>query len=98
MTTAEKVIAALESHGLKKEGANKYRCNSPFRPGSDSKSFTLTIDDGEHGDDGKNADSNAQQRERGSEQVCPKRLPGETQAFHDLTNNFHRKQELETGW
>ncbi|MDX2159930.1 MAG: AAA family ATPase [bacterium] len=48
-STAEKVLAALEAYGLKKEGANKYRSNSPFRPGSDSKSFTVTIEDGEHG-------------------------------------------------
>lgn len=49
MTTAEKVLAALEAYGLKKEGQNRYRCNSPLRPGSNSHAFTVTIDDGEHG-------------------------------------------------
>jgi hypothetical protein len=49
-TTSEKVLAALERYGLKKEGVGKYRCNSPLRAGSDSMGFTVTIDaDGERG-------------------------------------------------
>lgn len=49
ISTADKVIAALEAYGLKKEGEKRWRCNSPLRPGSDSHAFTVTIDDGEHG-------------------------------------------------
>ncbi len=50
MTTGEKVLAALERFGLKSEGSGKYRCNNPWRTGSDSKAFTVTINpDGEHG-------------------------------------------------
>lgn len=50
-STADRVLAALEAYGLKKEGGNQYRCKkgSPLRPGSDSDGFTLRIDDGEHG-------------------------------------------------
>lgn len=48
-STADAILNALHPFKLKSEGRNKYRCNSPFRPGSDSLSFTLTIDDGEHG-------------------------------------------------
>ena len=41
MVTTE-IINALEPYGLKKEGSNKYRCKSnPFRPDSDSNSFTV---------------------------------------------------------
>ena len=47
--TASKVLNALASHDLKREGPNRYRSNSPFRPGSNSHGFTLTIDDDEHG-------------------------------------------------
>lgn len=40
------IINALESYGLKKEGHNKYRCKSnPFRPDSNSNSFTLIVND-----------------------------------------------------
>ena len=46
MSTAEKVLQALS---LQANPSNQYRTNSPFRPGSDSKSFSLRIDDGEHG-------------------------------------------------
>jgi P4 family phage/plasmid primase-like protien len=49
-TTADAVLDALQSYGLKQEGLNKYRCNSPFRTNSDSCALRLTIDaDGEHG-------------------------------------------------
>lgn len=38
------IINALEPFGLKKEGHNKYRCKSnPFRPDSDSNSFTVIV-------------------------------------------------------
>jgi len=48
-STGERVLRALQSHGLKQEAAG-WRCNSPLRPGSDSHAFSLKIDpDGEHG-------------------------------------------------
>lgn len=38
------IINALESYGLKKQGKDKYRCKSnPFRPDSDSNSFTVIV-------------------------------------------------------
>ncbi|MCL4880488.1 MAG: AAA family ATPase [Anaerolineae bacterium] len=49
MSTAEKVLAALQPYNLKPGGQNKYRCNSPFRPGSDSMSFSVMIIDDEKG-------------------------------------------------
>lgn len=49
MSTADKTLQALQAYSLKKEGQNRYRCNSPLRPGSDSHGFTLTIEDDEHG-------------------------------------------------
>jgi len=49
MSTAEQIMRALEPYQLKQESANKYRCNSPLRPGSDSKAFTLVINGPEHG-------------------------------------------------
>lgn len=48
MSTANAVISALEQRGFRKHG-NEWRGNSPLRPGSDSKSFAVTIDDDEHG-------------------------------------------------
>lgn len=49
-TTADRVLAALQSFDCKPTGANKYRSNSPLRPGSNSHGFTLEISaDGEHG-------------------------------------------------
>jgi hypothetical protein len=48
-TTADKVLAALEAYKLKDKGHGKYRCNSPFRPGSNSHAFTLLITDDEYG-------------------------------------------------
>jgi P4 family phage/plasmid primase-like protien len=45
---SNQIISELESYGLKKEGSNKYRCKSnPFRPESDSNSFTIKIFDHE---------------------------------------------------
>jgi predicted transcriptional regulator len=49
MSTSDSVIAALAAYDLKIERNGKYRCNSPFRPGSNSHGFTLTITDPEHG-------------------------------------------------
>ena len=46
MTTAERVLAALQAYDLKQERRGKYRCNSPLRVGSNSHGFTLTIDEG----------------------------------------------------
>ncbi|GMU26362.1 MAG: hypothetical protein AMXMBFR16_12670 [Candidatus Uhrbacteria bacterium] len=49
-TTGEKVLAALQAFKLKSEGDGKYRCNNPFKIGSDSHGFTVKIhSDGEHG-------------------------------------------------
>lgn len=49
MTTWNKVETALFPFGLKKAG-KEFRCNSPFREGANSHSFTVTVDpDGEHG-------------------------------------------------
>lgn len=48
-STGERVLRALQQHGLKQEAAG-WRCNSPLRPGADSHSFSIKIDpDGEHG-------------------------------------------------
>lgn len=50
MNTGEKVLAHLASYSLKHETNGEWRCNSPFRPGSNSHAFTLRIDaDGEKG-------------------------------------------------
>lgn len=49
MSTADLVKSALGMYGLKPAGRNEWRCNSPLRPNSDSRSFALTIDDDEHG-------------------------------------------------
>jgi archaellum biogenesis ATPase FlaH len=49
MSTAESVLAALQPYHLRSEGQGKYRCNSPFRPDSDSMTFTLVINSPEHG-------------------------------------------------
>ncbi|MBK8028217.1 MAG: AAA family ATPase [Chloroflexi bacterium] len=49
LSTADKVLQALQAFGIKEEGKGKYRLNSPLRPGSNSHAFTVTIDDGEHG-------------------------------------------------
>jgi len=46
MSTAKAVLDALM---LREVGENQFRGNSPFRHGSDSDSFTLTIHDDEHG-------------------------------------------------
>lgn len=46
MSTADRVLSALN---LQKNPSGQYRTNSPFRAGSDSKSFSLRIDDAEHG-------------------------------------------------
>lgn len=50
-TTADRVLAALQSYDLKPEKkSGEYRINSPLRPGSNSHAFKLTIAaDGEHG-------------------------------------------------
>lgn len=47
-STAERVLDVLRGHNLKKQG-NEYRSNSPFRPDSDSRAFTLVIEGEEHG-------------------------------------------------
>ncbi len=50
MNTGEKILEALRPYKLKQEGENRWRCNDPFRHGSNSFGFTLTIEqDGEHG-------------------------------------------------
>lgn len=47
ISTAEKVLAACPQ--LKRQRDGSYRGASPYRLGSDSNGFTLTIHDGEHG-------------------------------------------------
>lgn len=47
MSTAEKVLSAWGKY--KKQHDGSFRGNCPYRPGSDSNGFVLTIDDGEHG-------------------------------------------------
>ena len=50
MSTADEVISALrKAHNLRDVGEGKYRSESPFRNGSDSDAFSLTIDGPEHG-------------------------------------------------
>lgn len=49
MSTAERVKAALSGYELKKHSGKEWRCNSPFRPGSNSHAFAVTFDDDEHG-------------------------------------------------
>lgn len=47
--TAGAVLKALERYDLKHDAETQWRCNSPFRAGSNSHGFTVTIDDDEHG-------------------------------------------------
>lgn len=49
MSTWDKVYSALQSHNLRHERADMWRCNSPFRADADGMAFTLSISDGEHG-------------------------------------------------
>ncbi|MDP9314181.1 MAG: hypothetical protein M3R24_25420, partial [Chloroflexota bacterium] len=49
-STADRVVEELAPFKLKQVDDRTYRCNNPWRPGSNSQAFTLTIDcDGEHG-------------------------------------------------
>lgn len=47
ISTADKILAQWGKY--KQEGDNRYRGNCPYRAGSDSNGFVLTINDGEHG-------------------------------------------------
>lgn len=47
--TAARVISLLQAYDLKDEGNGSYRCNSPFRTGSNSHAFSLKIKDNENG-------------------------------------------------
>ena len=38
------ILSALQPYSLKPAGRNKFRCNSPLRPGSNSHAFAVTID------------------------------------------------------
>lgn len=50
MTTWTSIQSYLDRYGLKPDGADHWRCNSPFRPGADSMSFRVKVaPDGEHG-------------------------------------------------
>jgi hypothetical protein len=49
MTTADAVLSALQRFNIKEVGEGKYRSSSPYRNGSDSDAFSLTIDGPEHG-------------------------------------------------
>ena len=44
MTLSEQILRALEAYGLKAGPHGQWRCNSPFRPGSDSHAFVLRIE------------------------------------------------------
>lgn len=49
-TTGALVLNALRPYDLKAEPNGRYRCNSPFRPGSNSHALSVTLKpDGEHG-------------------------------------------------
>lgn len=48
-STADKVLDALGAYELSRVGTNDYRCNSPFRPSSNSHAFALKIEGPEHG-------------------------------------------------
>lgn len=47
-TTANRVLAALAGYHLKQIHPNQYRCNSPLRPGSDSRGITQPADGKHH--------------------------------------------------
>lgn len=50
MSTSDRVLAAMAAYDLKQKGnTSEYRANSPFRPGSNSHAFSLTIDGPENG-------------------------------------------------
>lgn len=49
MSTADQVLAILRNHNLQEHHGGRYRCNSPFRPDSDSGAFALIINGPEHG-------------------------------------------------
>lgn len=41
----DQILTALGPYGVKEEGRGRYRCRSnPFRPTSDSNSFTVTVE------------------------------------------------------
>jgi len=48
-STAQKVLDKLAAYNLKSKGNGEYRCNSPFRAGSDSHGFVVTINSDEYG-------------------------------------------------
>jgi hypothetical protein len=47
--TAGQVLRKLEAYKLKDEGNGQFRCNSPYRTGSNSQSFVVTIKGNEEG-------------------------------------------------
>lgn len=50
MTTGDKILNLLRAYDLKRDGDGQYRANAPYRPGSNARALTFTIDtDGEHG-------------------------------------------------
>ncbi len=48
-STADAVLAALQSYDLKFQPNGEWRCNSPLRPGSNSHGFSVKINGPEHG-------------------------------------------------
>lgn len=48
-STADRVLSALAAYGLRPAGPDRWRSNSPLRPGSDSHSLALRITDSEYG-------------------------------------------------
>lgn len=50
MTTWDSIHAYLDGYGLKADGGDQFRCNNPWRAGSDSMSLRIKVAaDGEHG-------------------------------------------------
>ena len=49
ISTADKVLQALEAYDVKSTGTNKYCSNSPLRTDSDSHAFNVIIESAEHG-------------------------------------------------
>lgn len=48
-TTADKILRDMQAYDLKQLRSGEYECNSPLRPGANSHSFHILIEDGEHG-------------------------------------------------
>jgi replicative DNA helicase len=49
MSTANAVLSALGAYNLESKGGGQYQFNAPWRPGADSMTCSLIIEDDEHG-------------------------------------------------